>query len=119
MERFLDVDADLVLSHRAGEVRLRGVGRRLVGEVDDFGILPPLARLAPSRPGRRKALLRLDRVLRRVDLDVDLTWRSRSLARIGPSAKPGLTSRLLGVAPLEIRPWTLIRSYVARSFRSD
>ena len=67
---------------RAGMVALRGAG---------------------GRKQRAKTLIRAGAALQFTDLNVEFRLAGGAMALLGADARPGLLSRLLGLAPLEIR----------------
>ncbi len=109
LRRKLDVQADMLVSHTKGEVKITGQG-------DHIGVdlrSPKLGRymIWKGRQQLRPATLRrADEALRSAGLSVDVTMRGRQVGRLGKDAKPALFDRLLGVAPVQFHYFRLIRS---------
>jgi hypothetical protein len=65
-------------------------------------------RSSGERRQRAVALARIDKALRLADLTAIIRLGGRTVARLGRDARPGLLSRLLRIAPLEVRVSDLI-----------
>ena len=66
-------------------------------------------RQSGKRAQREKALGRVHATLQHTDLTVDFQLTGRNVARLGAKAHPGLLSWVLGVRPLQIRPFAVLR----------
>ena len=84
-------------------VRVTAARNRIT--VDVPGVRTGLAALrsAGGRTARATVLPRLDTLLRMTDLSVRINMAGGTLAVMGADAHPGVLSRWLGVAPLEVR----------------
>ncbi len=84
-------------------VRVTAARNRIT--VDLPGVRAGLAALrgAGGKKARGEVLPRLDTLLRMTDLSVRINVAGGTLAVIGADAHPGVLSRWLGVAPLEVR----------------
>lgn len=84
-------------------VRVTAARNRIT--VDVPGVRAGLAALrgAGGKKARGEVLPRLDALLRMTDLSVRINMAGGTLAVLGADAHPGLLSRWLGVAPLEVR----------------
>jgi hypothetical protein len=99
----LSVEADLALSIDGGEATVESAGRRLVVR---FESVPDAMRAFRGRPGGPED--GLPELLRATDLTAEVRVRDRIVAVVGPDARPGTLSRLLGVAPVEVRAGGLL-----------
>jgi hypothetical protein len=71
-------------------------------------------RAAGGREQRSKILSRADAALQVASLSVRFRMAGGTVAMLGSAARPGLLSRLLGLAPLEVRLSGLV--FVLRSY---
>ena len=70
-------------------------------------------RTSGKRAQREKSLGRVHATLQRTDLTVHFQLTGRNVARLGAKAHPGLLSWALGVRPLQIRPFAVLRLITA------
>lgn len=94
----LSVAADLTVATGGATATVRSTGPRLFVEI---GSLIDAARFAASAPeGGRD---RVAAALTATDLTAEVRVRERTVATVGAAARPGVLSRTLGVAPVELR----------------
>ena len=94
----LSVESDLTVAINGGQADVESTGQRLlVG----FRSLPDAMRAARGQP--TSAGSSLQPLLAMTDLTVEVRARDHTVAVAGADARPGPVSRLLGLAPLEVR----------------
>lgn len=96
----LSVETDLTLTVEGREASVRSTGDRLFVE---FGSLADALGALGASDATDPRLARIDRVLETTDLTVEVRVRDRTVAVLGAAARPGVVSRRLGVAPVELR----------------
>jgi hypothetical protein len=107
----LALTADVTVTSPAGGFTLLGRDSTLHVQLASIAQTRRLIRLADfDRTRRARALRLLDRGLRHGRLDVHVEIAGRVVAVLGDGAKPGIVSRLLGWAPLELRLGQLLRT---------
>jgi hypothetical protein len=93
----LSVESDLSVAINGGQAEVESTGRRLLVR---FRSLPDAMRAARGKPSDAGSLQAL---LVATDLTVEVRARDHTVAVAGADARPGAVSRLLGVAPVEVR----------------
>ena len=110
--RSLSIEGRFVASGDRGEVRIEGVGDRLV--VHATSPLPLLDLTRMSRPGpARHAFKSALHFCKRSGVGVDVLLRGRLIARSDVSRRPGFLARTLGADPFRVRPFALGRATLA------
>ena len=99
----LSVTADVQAVLGAHAVRVTAARNRITVDLPGVGAGLAALRGSGGKRGRANALARLDTFLRTTDLSVRIRMAGGTLAFLGAEARPGWLSRLLGVAPLEVR----------------
>jgi hypothetical protein len=94
----LSVATDLTLTVNGAEATVESTGERLFVS---FGSLPDAIRALRGQP--EDAAGPLSTLLETTDLTVEIRIRDRTVAVAGVGARPGVLSRQLGVAPMELR----------------
>lgn len=101
----IEILADLQLTVDGEDIEIRGDGDRIVV---DLPTLRAGRRLVQSGPfvlaDREVQLNRLHTSMAAAGISVDVRLQGQSIARLGEGAQPGLTSRLLGLGKVEVRP---------------
>jgi hypothetical protein len=96
----ISLAADLVLSVGGARARVRSTGERLFVELPSVVSAVELLESLPT-----VELRQFHEVLTTTGLALEVRVHHRTLAVLGTGARPGTLSRLLGVAPLELRVW--------------
>jgi hypothetical protein len=94
----LSVATDLTLTVNGAEATVESTGERLFVS---FGSLSDGIRALRGQP--EDATGPLSTLLETTDLTVEIRVRDRTVAVAGVGARPGVLSRQLGVAPMEVR----------------
>ena len=94
----LSVATDLTLTVHGAEATVESTGERLFVS---FGSLSDGIRALRGQP--EDATGPLSTLLETTDLTVEIRVRDRTVAVAGVGARPGVLSRQLGVAPMEVR----------------
>ena len=108
MPHALDVVGQLMLEMGGSSARVEARDDTIVVELP--GLRDGLA-ILKGQPGgreRRRAILQIHQALTGAGLRLEARVGPRTVALLGVGARAGLISRLLGVAPLEIRAGGLI-----------
>jgi hypothetical protein len=92
------VATDLTLTVNGAEATVESTGERLFVS---FASLPDGIRALRGQP--RDAVGPLSTLLETTELTVEIRVRDRTVAVAGAVARPGVLSRQLGIAPLEVR----------------
>lgn len=96
----LSLETDLRLTIDGREATLSSTGERVFVE---FSSVPDAVRAFRASGVSTSRTNRLAALLHTTDLTVEVRVRDRTVAVIGPGARPGIVSRRLGVAPAELR----------------
>lgn len=70
--------------------------------------------LLAQRKQRAAMLAQLQQGLQAADLTLQVTLRETLLAQLAPDSHPTALSRLLGLGPLRVRPWPVLRALLRR-----
>ena len=89
-------------------VRITADHDRIAVDLRDLRAGRTILRSSGERGQRARAIARTDKALRLADLTAIIRLGGRTVARLGKDARPGLLSRLLRIAPLEVRVSDLI-----------
>jgi antitoxin (DNA-binding transcriptional repressor) of toxin-antitoxin stability system len=111
----LEVTAELSLQAANGEaVTVTADGA--VVTVSLPSLRPLRGQFGPLADRQRRAALlaRLQRGLQVADLTLQVKLRGMPLAQLAPHARPTALSRLLGVGPLRVRPWSVLSALLRR-----
>ena len=93
--RLLTAEGTLTARSRRGTVELRGVGETMEVRPDSLGACLDLLRTIPA--SRRSHVAgRVDAVLQRSGLSLDVRFGRLSIARLGSVSRPNLPARLAG-----------------------
>jgi hypothetical protein len=112
----LDVEGDLGIEVGDGvRLGLAGGDPGLRLEVPDWRAGRQVMALLGSRQGRQRHLLHVARILAAADLRLAVRMRGLSVATLGGSRRVGVLPRLIGLAPLSIRPLALLRAIRRRA----
>jgi len=86
-----------------GSARVEARGDTIVVELPGLRVALATLRRWPGGRGRRAASIgRIDGALKDAGLSLVVKVGSATVGRLGVGARPGLTSRLLGLGPMEI-----------------
>jgi len=92
----------------------KGEQLRIEGRGDSIAIILPnlwtgrlLARQAPGRSKRQLAISRLQKILQRADLVLQVEIANKPIAYLSPHSRITFLSRLLGLGALELKPLAL------------
>ena len=111
----LAVTAELSLQAATGEaVTVTADGAVVTVTLPHLRLHPGRLGLPVDRKGREAMLARLQRGLQVVDLTLQVRVRETLLAQLAPHSQPGALSRLLGLGPLQLRPWSVLRALLRR-----
>ena len=106
----VDVLGELaVLNECGGEFRVAAQGAIISVELPSLSAGRKLAGQAAGRKTREATIQRLHKALRLGDLTLNVNVAGRQVASLTPDSQDSLLSRLLGVAPMELRPVGLLR----------
>jgi hypothetical protein len=94
----LSITTDLTVTINGAEAAVESTGERLFVS---FGSLPDALRALRGQPDGTEGPLAT--LLETTDLTAEVRVRDRTVAVAGVSARPGVLSRQLGVAPIEVR----------------
>lgn len=100
--------------HLVGDGRWLVIDMQRLPELPTRGRRPSAGASAPSDAGRkrREMIERIDALLRRHRLSVEVRIAGNVVARIGPGAKPTLTATLLGLGPLELHGTAALKAWL-------
>ena len=116
----LDVQGRLLLQVSDGPpLRVEGEGDVLHVSVARATEGWRLWRCLPRRRARTAVLRRLHRGLGTSDLELRFSVAGRVIARLDGRVKSNLSARVLGLAPMELRPMALLAACVSRQLPSD
>lgn len=101
MSRSLLIEGRLELIGDNGTMAFVGTGREITIDAPNWATLAALLRPLPIRPGAPVTDF-ADQLNHRADLDIRVTLRGRTLARMGPDARPSWLTRQLGFGPFEV-----------------
>jgi hypothetical protein len=111
----LDVFARLSLVDGEGkEISVRAEDEVITVTVPSLWIGRPVLKQLSDRQRRQRLIGYAHDGLDRADLMVELRVSQRLIARIGPRARPGLWSRLLGLGPVELKIVPILLSLFKR-----
>ncbi len=108
----VDFDADFVASLEGDEVRVTADGSVITVAVPDMTMGLRLWNNTAPRYKERAALELLDQTLRSLDVNLAIQVAGQTVARVGKAARPGLTSRVLGLGPVEVAALPFLSSWM-------
>lgn len=113
--RPLHIDSDLVLtSPDQSRIRVSSQGRRLDVDLDPRLLSLKTGRLVPPLATRRGYLAKLQWFLRRADLSLAVAVRGIPIADMEGEGAGTFSAKLLGLAPMRLHPWGLLRALWGR-----
>ena len=108
MTRPLDIYADLTLMSDSGaKMAVKADGRVIELEMSSLKDGYLVANKLTNRQQRKQTLERSQQVLAMSDVVLHIRIAKRIIALLTPQSRPTLLSRLLGIAPVEIKPLAL------------
>ena len=105
MAAAVDVFAHLIISNGSDTIAVEAEHSRICIDIDTLGTAIDFAKQNAHQGQWRKRLNWLQEGCQAVGFDVYVCLAGKPIARLGPHARPGLTSRLLGLGAVELRPW--------------
>ncbi len=107
----LAVTADLSLQSANGEaVTVTADGAVVTVTLAHLRLHPGQRGLLANCRRRAAMLARLQRGLQVADLTLQVKLRETLLAQLAPHSQPTALSRLLGLGPMQVRPWPMLRA---------
>ncbi|WP_435009116.1 hypothetical protein P12x_000366 [Tundrisphaera lichenicola] len=103
MTNALDVVGDLMVEMGGTSARVEARGETIVVELPSFRAGYSLLKRWPGGLARGRAIRRIHEGLDAAGLRLEVRIGSRAVGRLGVGARAGLTSKLLGLAPMEIQ----------------
>ncbi len=117
-ERALDVDGEVRAVHGNDVILIKASGDTVTMDLPHLRALLQSAKSVGGKARRVKTIATVDAGLHATRLTMQVRMADRIVARLGADAHPGPLSRLvgkmIGVAPLEIRPAILIALFQFR-----
>ncbi len=104
MSEAVDMFARLTISNDAATISVEAEHARVRIDIEQLDTAMDLINQGPHPGQWRKSLDWFNDGLRAVGLDVYVCLAGRPIARLGTHARSGLTSRLLGLGAVELRP---------------
>ena len=99
----LDVVGQVMVEMGGGSARIEALGDRIVVRFPSLKAGASALGRWPKGRARREAIRRIHDLLTAAGLTLQMDVGPSTVGVLGVGARPGLSSRLLGVGPLEIR----------------
>jgi hypothetical protein len=111
----LDIFARLEIVGEDGtELNVFAGERTIRLECGRFRGFQKLLRSFDASADRKAWFSRIDDILLRADLSLEIRIAQRIVARLGPLSRPNFWSRILRAEPAQLYPFSLLVSWVAR-----
>lgn len=112
----LDVSGELSVAGEDGEqFQLEGCGDAIAVKLPDLATGRALARQTSGRAKRQAAMRKLHTSLQKSDLKLRVLVAGTLVAHLYPDSKATVLSRILGLAPMKLKPLSLLGAVFRRS----
>ena len=101
----VDIFAHLIISNGSDRIAVEAEHSRIRIDIDTLGTAIDFANQNAHQWQWRKRLNWFQEGCQAAGLDIYVCLAGKPIARLGPHARPGLTSRLLGLGSVELHLW--------------
>jgi hypothetical protein len=117
MVKPLDIYARLIVTTAGHQMNVQADGRLIIIELPSLLAGRELFKLWRSRHERGKFLDAVRAMMTHRDWQLEFHLNNRMIARLGVGIRPSLSSWLLGLNPLELRPMQMLWAIASRNER--